>query len=166
MTLIYGMKLKRSFSAVYETATDSETIASVFSGLQSEYAQYSTGKSTLNTALSGIFAAMIDAIGGKPGQKDGVTETSFGMLMENSWNISSNSFLNTFKKRKNNLSIKVNIMDSTPLDPGGKRVSIWVLNVRMSHLCIILMMIHIIEIFLIQSLGGTLAFLSITPGFP
>ena len=116
-------ELKRSFSAVYETATDSETIASVFSGLQSEYAQYATGKSALNTALSGIVAAMIDTIGGKPGQKDGVTETSFGMLMENSWNISSNSFLNTF--RKNNLSVKVNIMDSTPLDPGAARESLY-----------------------------------------
>lgn len=48
---------------------------------------------------------------------DGITETHFGRQQEQSWSKGSDSFLTTFKNRKGK-TYTVNILKSTPLDPG------------------------------------------------
>lgn len=56
--------------------------------------------------------------------KDGVSETSFGAKMEDSWySDSKSSFLTYFKNR--NANYKINILNSTPLDSGSERDSIY-----------------------------------------
>lgn len=57
--------------------------------------------------------------------QDGISETSFGAKMEESWyGNSSTSFLNYFRN-KNSSANKINILKSTPLDSGEKRTSIY-----------------------------------------
>lgn len=53
--------------------------------------------------------------------KDGVSETSFGNLQEQSWYGGVNSFLNYFKSNTE----KVNFLSTTPLDPGSKREALF-----------------------------------------
>jgi hypothetical protein len=50
------------------------------------------------------------------GYTNGVDETSFGGLLENSWNKGSSSFLATFKNGSS--KYKLNVLSTTPLDPG------------------------------------------------
>lgn len=56
--------------------------------------------------------------------QDGVSETNFGSMMEQSWiGSSTRSFLNYFSKNKD--AKKINILSSSPLDPGEQRESLF-----------------------------------------
>lgn len=60
--------------------------------------------------------------------KDGVTETNFGELMEESWVGTNNSFLNHFESEYKSVaaeSRKIKIMNSTPMDPGDSRSALF-----------------------------------------
>lgn len=105
-----------------------ELVASIIGLLETDYGQYMQGSSSgadfIRAAFSGLVGFATDAFGGLPGRRDGVSETSFGMLMENSWYISGKSFLNTFKNKSSGVRI-INVMDSTPLDPGEARENLY-----------------------------------------
>ena len=53
--------------------------------------------------------------------KDGISETSFGSKMEDSWQGKSSAFLNYFKEQHG----RINFMDSTPLDAGRDKNSLY-----------------------------------------
>lgn len=83
-------------------------------------------KSRLGGLFLGITSAMAD---GMKNYKDGVSETSFGSKMEESWHGgSTTAFLDYFKKKNSEVaaeSKRINILSSTPLDSGNNRESLY-----------------------------------------
>lgn len=75
--------------------------------------------------LSSILSVVSD---GLADYQDGVSETNFGEYMEGSWSGNTNSFLNYFNTEYSGVaaeSRKINILASTPLDPGDSRSSLF-----------------------------------------
>lgn len=86
-------------------------------GLAELINQFTSNVDSSNTFISVITKAL-DAFsnGALKVYQDGVSETSFGYLMENSWSKTSKSFLGTFSKNNSSYTVKIN--KSTPLDSG------------------------------------------------
>jgi hypothetical protein len=67
-----------------------------------------------------------DTIAGMFVYKDGVTETRYGVRMEETWSKSATSFLETFKNPNDpRRQYRVNFLDSTPLDSDNDASSIY-----------------------------------------
>lgn len=83
--------------------------------------------SKFTSTLGGIAAIIAD---GLADYQDGVSETTFGSRMENSWfGSDTTAFLNYFKSANAKVSLesrrKINILNSTPLDSGSMRESLY-----------------------------------------
>lgn len=91
-----------------------------------QYLANDKGTNSFMAALGGIASVIAD---GLKTYQDGVSETSFGTRMDNSWYGSDNeAFLNYFKKQNKAVSLesrKINILQSTPLDSGETRESLY-----------------------------------------
>ena len=105
---------------------------SEFGSYADAFGEYFTNLLSIEGAdgLAGIFNGIMSVVhDGLADYKDGISETSFGALMEESWGSnSSKSFLNYFNRTYSNYNAterKVNIMESTPLDPGDSRESLF-----------------------------------------
>lgn len=55
--------------------------------------------------------------------QDGISETTFGSLMENSWSKTGDSFLSTFANGSSSYSVTIN--QTTPLDPGENQTNLY-----------------------------------------
>jgi len=81
-------------------------------------------KSSLGAALSAILNVTAENFSSKYSTGEvGISNTTFGNLMSESWYGTEKSFLNYFSQNKN--TYKINILNSTPLDSGTERNSIY-----------------------------------------
>lgn len=83
------------------------------------------GGGAITNMLGSIMSIIAD---GMSDYVDGVTETTFGALQENSWYGTNKSFLNYFKTQYKSVSSEskaIRIMNSTPLDSGDARSSLY-----------------------------------------
>lgn len=102
------------------------TATSTIAGYLKEFSKYS-GSSALGGTISGIANALANNL---IAYQDGITETSFGTLQEESWgNATSESFLQYFKEANqsvtNESDRRVDILKSTPLDSGENREALY-----------------------------------------
>ena len=77
-------------------------------------AEYIPSDSALGAAIRSVLGAVKDSLGK---YEDGISETTFGSHMEDSWHGSSKSFLSYIASGSGNKKFK--IMKSSPLDGGG-----------------------------------------------
>lgn len=88
-----------------------------------DFAGYVDTSSSLGQAFSGIVSIVAD---GLKKYEDGVSETSFGAYMSDSWyGNGDKSFLDFFKSTKSSSAYNVKVLSSTPLDPGKDRESLY-----------------------------------------
>lgn len=99
----------------------SDFIASGLTQSLNTVLQYGGGNSVFVSILSKGLSIFSQAFAS---YKDGVTETSFGNLMEASWNKSSTSFVSTFLDRTDK-KYKVNFLTNTPLNSGSQQENIY-----------------------------------------
>ncbi|MFA6778129.1 MAG: hypothetical protein WCR80_06845 [Bacilli bacterium] len=120
--------------------------------------------SSLGAALSSILSIIGTNISSDYSKGEvGISNTTFGNLMSDSWYGTDKSFLNYFSKNKK--TYKINILNSTPLDSGNERTSLYGS-----------MMLGVPFLFnsvsdpgnrtLLNSLIKDARFLSLTPGLP
>ena len=95
--------------------------------------------------------------------EDGISETSFGYLMENSWSKSPNSFLATFSSGSSIYSVSIN--SSTPFDPGENQNNIYG-NMMLGAPPIFTHITDPRNRSLINTFLQDARFLSLTPGYP
>lgn len=89
-----------------------------------QYGEYIPAESSVGTLLTGIVGIVGNNL---KKYQDGVSETSYGSYLADSWAGNSNSFLNYFSKSsaKGKKTLKINVLESTPLDPGSEKQSLF-----------------------------------------
>jgi len=103
------------------TSTANTYISDAMSSIESYVGSVVTGTGSLATAINGAVSALAD---GLKDYEDGVSETTFGSLMEASWEGNgSSSFLTSMASANNTYT--VNILNSTPLDSGETRSNLY-----------------------------------------
>lgn len=90
-----------------------ETLNSLFDTLGTDSVFVSILTKGLNIFTNSTFSSY----------KDGISETSFGYLMENSWSKTNDSFLNTFANGSSAYTVSIN--NSTPFDPGENQSNLY-----------------------------------------
>ena len=103
---------------LYEASLDlgdamNDSINSMFSNIESNSALVSVLTKGIAIFSNGALASY----------QNGISETSFGYLMENSWSKTSDSFLNTFASGSSSYTVTIN--NTTPFDPGENQSNLY-----------------------------------------